>query len=139
MENTREQKLKYAFGAHPSVKEFHVTSDDQMFLTAVDAKNHAHTLEDQEVKIELRSDYVTSTVKSAPENQLDLEKEALRERHKELIGKYPAANAGIETIKKNIQEAEDRLAEEVANRVATENLSDTGSAENVGDGDNAGN
>ncbi|MGJ1305133.1 hypothetical protein [Sphingobacterium multivorum] len=110
MENTREQKLKYGFGSHPSVKEFHVTSDDQMFLNAGDANNHAKNLEDKEVKVELRSDYLKSTVDPAPDNQLDLEKEALREKHNELFGNYPNANAGLDKIKEKIKIEEDRLA-----------------------------
>jgi hypothetical protein len=110
MENTREQKLKYAFGSHPTVKEFHVTSDDQMFLTASDAGNHAKTLENKEVKAEKRSDYIKSVATTVPENQLDLEKEALRERHKQLFDKYPAANAGLDKIKEKIQLEEARLA-----------------------------
>lgn len=125
MENTREQKLKYGFGAHPSVKEFHVTSDDQMFLNAGDANNHAKSLEDKEVKVEKRSDYVKNKLDNAPDNQLDLEKEALRERHKELFGNYPNANAGLAKLKEKIKDEEDRMSvladKELAQSTETEN------------------
>jgi len=104
MENTREQKLKYAFGAHLSVKEFHVTSDDQMFLGASDANNHAKSLDDKDVVVEKRSDYVKSAVAPAPDNQLDLEREALIAKHQELFGQKPAKNAGIGTLQKKIDE-----------------------------------
>ncbi len=133
MENTREQKLKYGFGAHPSVKEFHVTSDDQMFLNAGDANNHAKNLEDKEVKVELRSDYVKSTVDPAPDNQLDLEKEALREKHKELFGNYPNANAGLDKIKEKILLEEARLAA-LAEKEANDSMeSENSESENESD------
>lgn len=104
MENTREQKIKYAFGAHPTVKEFHVTSDDQMFLGSSDANNHAKSLDDKDVVVEKRSDYVKSAVAPAPDNQLDLEREALIVKHQELFGQKPAKNAGIGTLQKKIDE-----------------------------------
>lgn len=113
-ENTREQKLKYAFGAHPSVQELHVASDDSMFLNASDAKNHAASLEDKEVKIEKRSDYIENKVAPAAPNQLDLELEALRARYLELFEQKAAHNAGIEKLKQRIADEEARLAEVAA-------------------------
>ncbi|WP_164126110.1 hypothetical protein [Sphingobacterium luzhongxinii] len=110
-ENTREQKLKYAFGAHPSLKELHVASDDSMFLNASDAANHAKTLENAEVKIEKRSDYIESKVAPAAPNQLDLELEALRARYLELFKQKAAHNAGIDKLKQRIADEEARLAE----------------------------
>lgn len=116
-ENTREQKLKYAFGAHPSVQELHVASDDSMFLNASDAKNHASTLADKTVEVEKRSDYVENKVEPVAPNQLDLELEALRARHLELFKQKAANNAGIEKLKAKIEVEEARLAE-VANKDA---------------------
>lgn len=111
-ENTREERLKYAFGAHPSVKEFHVTSDDQMFVEANNAKNHANSLEDKTVVIAKRVDYVKSTAPAIPDNQLDLEREALKAKHKELFGKDPAANFNMEKMKKKVADEEIKRAEE---------------------------
>lgn len=117
-ENTREQKLKYAFGAHPSVKELHVASDDSMFLNASDAANHAKSLEDTEVKIEKRSDYIESKVAPAAPNQLDLELKALRARHLQLFNRKAAHNAGVEKLKANIEAEEARRAEEATKDAA---------------------
>lgn len=111
-ENTRKERLKYAFGAHPSVKEFHVTSDDQMFVEANNAANHANTLEDKTVDIAKRVDYVKSTAPAVPNNQLDLEREALKAKHKELFGNNPSANFNLEKIKKKIADEEAKRAEE---------------------------
>ena len=113
-ENTRAERLKYAFGAHPSVKEFHVTSDDQMFVEANNAANHAKTLENKDVEVAKRSDYVKSTAPSAPENQLDLEREALKAKHKELFGKDPAPNFNLDKLKKKITDEEAKLKQEAA-------------------------
>lgn len=109
-ENTREQRIKYAFGAHPSVKELHVTSDDQMFIQPTDAVNHAKSLEDDSVEVAKRIDYVENKITPVAPNQLDLEREALAIRHEELFGKKPAPNAGIEKLKEKIKVEEERLA-----------------------------
>lgn len=124
MENTRKKRITYAFGAHASEKELHVTVDDQMFLTASDAANHAKTLEDATVEVVKREDYV----KVAPvvDNQLDLERESLVIKHKELFGKEPAKTASIDTLKKKITDEESRLAELKAKETET----DKGSEEN---------
>lgn len=129
MENTREKKLQYAFGAHPTVKELHVTSDNQMFFTASDAKTHAKDLEDKEVVAEKRSDYVKSTITPAPDNQLDLELESLRARHLELFGVKAAYNAGMAKLKEKIEAEEARLVE-----VAVKDAEGSGDGDNVGDG-----
>lgn len=112
-ENTRAERLKYAFGAHPSVKEFHVTSDDQMFVEANNAANHAKTLENKDIEMAKRSDYVKSTAPDAPENQLDLEREALKAKHKELFGKDPAPNFNLDNLKKKIADEEAKRQQEV--------------------------
>lgn len=112
MENTREQKLKYIFGANQDVKEFHVTSDDQAFRSAVDAANHAKTLENQAVKIEKREDYVTVKPLQGAELLTAVKvREALVARHVTLFGNEPAKNAKNETIAKKIEAEEARLAE----------------------------
>lgn len=128
MENTREQKLKYAFGAHPSVKEFHVTSDDQMFLGDSDANNHANSLDDKDVVVEKRSDYVKSAVAPAPDNQLDLEREALIAKHQELFGQKPAKNAGIGTLQKKIDEEVAKREEQAIKDAKITEAEDEGSA-----------
>lgn len=135
MENTREQKLKYAFGAHSSVKEFHVTSDDQMFLGASDANNHAKSLDDKDVVVEKRSDYVKSAVAPAPDNQLDLEREALIVKHQELFGQKPAKNAGIGTLQKKIDEEIARREEQAIKDAEITETEDEGSSN--GDADKA--
>lgn len=115
-ENTRERKLKYAFGAHASAKELHVTSDDSMFFTAADAANHAKSLDDSSVKTEERSDYVriVEAAEAKIDNQLDLEREVLRAKHKELFGNLPTANAGLEKLKAKVAKEEARRAEAAA-------------------------
>jgi len=113
-ENTREQRLKYAFAAHMGVMLFFVTSDDQMFVQKCDAENHASTLENKDIDEANRKNYVTSPAIAVPDNQLDLERESLVIRHQELFdGKKPAKNAAIETIKAKIKAEEERLADEV--------------------------
>lgn len=111
-DNTRAERIKYAFGAHPSVKELHVSSDDQMFLTASDAQNHANTLENKDVETVHRKDYVKSVEAPAVPNQLDLEKEALKAKYLELFGKAAAPNASIEKLKNKIQNEETKRANE---------------------------
>lgn len=112
MENTREKKLKYIFGANQDVKEFHVTSDDQAFRSPVDAANHAKTLEDQAVKIEKREDYVTVKPLQGAELLTAVKvREALVARHVALFGNEPAKNAKNETIAKKIEAEEARLAD----------------------------
>ncbi|WP_144036565.1 hypothetical protein [Sphingobacterium psychroaquaticum] len=106
--------MKYAFSSHPSVNELHVTSDDLMFLNASDAKNHAVSLDDKEVTIAKRSDYVTAAKLPVDDNQLDLEREALISKHTELFGKPPAKTAGIEKLKVKIETEEKRLLEVAA-------------------------
>lgn len=114
-ENTREQKLKYAFGAHPSVKEFHVASDDSMFLNASDAKNHAATLDDKEVKVEKRSDYIVKTEqpsnKDSEADKAKSERATLFAKHEKLFGQKPASNAPTKMLKEKIATEEARLAE----------------------------
>lgn len=131
-ENTREQRLKYAFAAHMGVMLFFVTSDDQMFVQRCDAVNHASTLENKEIDEAHRKDYVTSVATSVPDNQLDLERESLVIRHQELFeGKKPAKNAAIETIKAKIKAEEERLAEEA--KKATELAGSTEDVDSGGD------
>jgi hypothetical protein len=48
-EAMRAEKVKILFAQNPSVKSFHMTSDDQAFLQKNDAQNHAKTLEDKKV------------------------------------------------------------------------------------------
>ena len=48
--NTREEKLKLVFAAHPQAKEIYMTSDDRAFFDAHNAEAYAQGLKDQEVK-----------------------------------------------------------------------------------------
>jgi len=51
MKNTssRAEIAKVLFAQNPTVKSFHMTSDDQAFHQSNDARNHAKTLDDQTV------------------------------------------------------------------------------------------
>lgn len=48
--NTREQKLKLVFAAHPNAKKIFMTSDDRAFFEEHVADGHAQGLKDKEVK-----------------------------------------------------------------------------------------
>ncbi|MBS4064503.1 MAG: hypothetical protein KGZ74_08075 [Chitinophagaceae bacterium] len=48
--NTREEKLKLVFAAHPQAKEIFMTSDDRAFFDEHNAEAYAQGLKDQEVK-----------------------------------------------------------------------------------------
>lgn len=112
MGNTREEKLKYAFGMYPKAAVLFVTSDDQMFFSRADASAHAKTLDDKEIEEEIRSDYIQSA-KSVDDDEDDDDEDeltALREKHKQLFGNLPSHNAKPETIQKKIDEELERLA-----------------------------
>ena len=48
--NTREEKLKLVFAAHPQAEEIFMTSDDRAFFDEHNAEAYAQGLKDQEVK-----------------------------------------------------------------------------------------
>lgn len=116
--NQREQKMRYIFAQHPKTSEFHVTSDDQAFVNPSDAKNHATSLEDQEIVVEKRGDYVKTKV--VPTNQEESKKDALFKRHEELFGQKPAWNANLEKLEAKIV-AEEAKVQEVNNPPAEDN------------------
>lgn len=95
-ENSRELKLKYIFNQYPEIKELHVTSDDQAFKQENDAKAHARTLDDKEVALVKRGEYVAA--KFSTEESDEDKRAALFARHLELFGKEPASNAKTETV-----------------------------------------
>lgn len=112
MENTREQKLKYIFGANQNVEEFFVTSDDQAFRSENDATNHAKTLTDGAVKRERRVDYLDIVVeKTDPKAEAKAARTALFARHEELFGIKPAKTAKTADVKSKIDAEEARIAE----------------------------
>lgn len=122
-ENTRERKLKYIFAQNPNDKELHVTSDDQAFRNRSDAVNHAKTLQDKDVKLEKREDYVkplsvndekASEPVTDAKSEAKKERDALFARHEELFKQKPAANASTEKLKSKIEAEEARLAEVAA-------------------------
>jgi len=110
-ENSREQKMKYIFGNNPQIKELHVTSDDQAFTLERDAANHAANLEDKEIALVKRSEYVAASKTEVVVDQ-EAEREAAIARHLELFDKEPAKTAKLETILAKIEAEENRLQEE---------------------------
>ena len=68
-ENSRELKMAIIFRQFPDTKEFHVTSDDQAFFQAGDAKNHASTLEDKAVDVVNRRDVVGKVQINEPKTE----------------------------------------------------------------------
>jgi len=138
---TREQRLRYAFGTHSKVQELHVTSDDQMFTNQGDAKVHAATLEDRTVNTEKRSDHikVASPAEKIAE-KVWTERELLFKKHEELFGAPPAKSASTAKVKEKIEIEEKRL-EEVSKKdqpIEGSAVTDNGSEEedpNAGKGD----
>lgn len=50
MSNTLKDKVAIIFARYTETKEFHFTADAQAFSLETDAKNHAKTLEDKNVR-----------------------------------------------------------------------------------------
>lgn len=109
---TRDERLKFAFGSHSKVQELHVTSDDQMFTNKDDAKVHAATLEDRTVDTEKRSDHikVASPAEKIAE-KVWTERESLFREHEELFGALPAKSAPTAKVKEKIEAEKLRLQE----------------------------
>ena len=107
---TRELRLKYAFGSNSKVEELHVTSDDQMFTNGSDAKAHAKSLEDETVDVAKRSDYIkVQSVAQKIADEVFSERSQLIEKHVALFGKKPSANASIDKIKEKVEAEEKRI------------------------------
>jgi len=111
-QETRDERLKFAFGSHSKVEVLHVTSDDQMFTDIANAKAHAKSLEDSEVQTVKRSDYIKSA--KAEENPEDIkkkEREDLFAEHEKLFGNLPKPNASTKSVKEKIEAEKARLLE----------------------------
>lgn len=117
-ENSRERKLKYAFGANKKVELLYVTSDDQMFTNKSDAVNHSRSLEDQTVESAERRKYVggpsEAEVAAAAAAEAEAERDELIAEFVELFGKEPAVSAKNEDIRAKIDEELKRLKTEAA-------------------------
>jgi len=134
-ENTRERKLQYIFAQNPNDKELHVTSDDQAFRNKSDAVNHSKTLENKDVKLEKREDYVKPSSEKVSEPVADAkseakkEREALFARHEQLFKQKPASNAPTQKVKEKIEAEEARLAEVAAKDAGSEGSDASGEEE----------
>lgn len=111
-QETRDERLKFAFGSHSKVEVLHVTSDDQMFTDIANAKAHAKSLEDSEVQTVKRSDHIKSA--KAEENPEDIkkkEREELFAEHEKLFGNLPKPNASTKNVKEKVEAEKARLIE----------------------------
>ncbi|MDM1048059.1 hypothetical protein [Sphingobacterium hotanense] len=111
-QETRDERLKFAFGSHSKVGELHVTSDDQMFTDIANAKAHAKSLDDKNVDTVKRSEYVKSLDSSKnPATSSKSERELLFEQHEKLFGNLPKSNASTAKVKEKIEAELSRISE----------------------------
>lgn len=134
MTNERKHKMQFIFKQHPNVEEFYVTSDDQAFFNASDAKNHAKTLENKEVDTIKRRDVLkVESTESKAESTGDDERIALMAKLEALGGKA-AKNIGLDKLKEKIAELEAGKVESTKSKVES-----TGGDESGADADKDGN
>lgn len=111
-QETREERLRFAFGSHSRSELLFVTSDDQMFTEEANAKMHAVNLEDKEVQTAKRSDYIKpAQVKENPEDIKKKEREELFVQHEELFGNLPKFNASTKAVREKIEAEKARILE----------------------------
>ena len=109
-QETRDERLKFAFGSHSKVEELHVTSDDQMFTDIANAKEHAKSLEDPEVQTVKRSDHIKpAKAEENPEDIKKKEREELFAQHEKLFGNLPKPNASTKAVREKIEAEKERL------------------------------